>query len=93
MSVIIAGVDPRQRSADRRRFVKIAVLIAVGLGFIGFSVLMLVLGMDPEDTPPGRGFPPADGILLGSVLIAVAVFDLVRRLVTGPTKPGKRARF
>jgi hypothetical protein len=84
-------MDPRQRSADRRRFVKIGAFILVGLGFIGLAALGKALGLEPGTG--GRGYPPEFGFVLGAIWIGVAMFDLGRRLVSGPTKPGKRARY
>lgn len=84
-------MDPRQRSADRRRFLRIAVFILVGLAFICFSAVLSALPI--EESPTTRGYPIEFGYFFGTGWIAVAIFDLLRRAVSGPTKPGKRARY
>jgi len=84
-------VDPLQRSADRRRFQRIGFVCLIGLLFVGSSATMMLLGVE-EGT--GRySYPHEFGLLVGAGWIAAGLFDLVRRLLTGPTKPGKRARY
>lgn len=83
-------VDPRQRSADRRRFKRIAFAFAVGLACILLTLALLALGVDEAEGRPGRSVWL--GFLFGAGWIGAALYELGRRLVTGPTKPGKRAR-
>jgi hypothetical protein len=84
-------VDPRQRSADRRRFQKIGLAFVVGLMFLGLGAAAAVFDAEGGGRQWHR-FSPEVGYVLGAGWIGVAVFDLGRRLLTGPTKPGKRAR-
>lgn len=84
-------VDPRGQSADRRRFQKIA--FAFGVGFVTVALSIAVIIWVPSgDQGRGRGAPYV-GIPVGLIFMGAALIDLVRRLLSGPTKPGKRSRF
>lgn len=84
-------MDPRQRSADRRRFQKIGLAFGVGLVMVAISIGMLVWVPDGEQAHGRRS--PVVGIPLGLILMGAAGFDLTKRFLSGPTKPGKRAKF
>jgi hypothetical protein len=86
----MACVDQHQSNADRRRFQKIAFVFAVGLITVAVSAAV-TLWVPIEDQPGGRGAPVL-GIPIGVIFMGVALIDLMKRLRSGPTKPGKRAR-
>lgn len=84
-------VDPLERSAGRRRFQKIAFMLGVGLNTVVTSIAV-VAWVPPEDQLHSRSAPVV-GILTGVAFMGAASLDFAKRLVSGPTKPGKRSRF
>lgn len=84
-------VDPRQRSADRRRFQRICFAFLIGLVFILISATLVVFDID--EGSGRRSYPNELGFVFGAGWIAAGLFELVRRFVTGPTRPRKRARY
>lgn len=87
----MACVDQRQSSADRRRFQKIAFVF--GVGFVTLAVSAAVtLWVPVDDRAVGRR-APVMGIPIGLIFMSAAITDLVKRLRSGPTKPGKRSKF
>ena len=87
----MASVDQRQSSADRRRFQKIAFIFSVGL--ITVAVSAAVTLWIPLDDQTGGLRAPVLGIPIGVIFMGAAMTDLVKRLTSGPTKPGKRSKF
>lgn len=87
----MAWVDPRARTADRRRFQKIAFVFGVGLVTVAVS-LAVIIWIPAEDQAHGR-FSSYVGIPIGVIFMGTALIDLAKRLASGPTKPGKRSRF
>lgn len=87
----MASVDQRQSSADRRRFEKIA--LAFGVGLITVAVSAAVIMWVPLDDQAVGRRAPVLGIPIGLIFMGAAMTDLVKRLRSGPTKPGKRSKF
>lgn len=84
-------MDPRQRSADRRRFRRIGFVFLIGVVIILFTLGLVALGVDEAEGRAGRS--TWLGFVFGAGWIVAALYGLGRRLLTGPTKPGKRARY
>ncbi len=84
------SVDPRQRSASRRQLERIGLVCAVGLFFIAVSAVSDLIGLDGDGGY--RSYSNFWGYLIGGICIASGLYELVRRLVLGPPRPGKRAR-
>ncbi|WP_377321827.1 hypothetical protein ACFJIY_21410 [Pimelobacter simplex] len=84
-------MDPRQRSAERRRFRRIGFAFVIGLGSIVLAAGAQALGLDEAEGRGGRSV--FLGYVFGAGWIGAGLYELARRLVTGPTKPGKRARY
>lgn len=83
--------DPLERSADRRRFQKIAFVFGVGLNMVVTSIAV-VAWVPPEDQLHSRSAPVV-GIRTGVALMGAALLDFAKRSGSVPAKPGKRSRF
>jgi hypothetical protein len=79
--------QPRWRYADQLLWLAIAVCCIGGPAITALGVWALVAGFDP----PGR-VHPIEGIIVGPVLIAVGMGELLHRVRHGPQKPGRRIR-
>ena len=87
-------MDPRQRSAERRRWGRIGFAFLIGVACIALTAALMALGVDDDRGPRGfRERPTWYGYLFGAAWIAGALFEAARRLLRGPTRPGKRARY
>lgn len=86
-------MDPRQRSAERRRLRRIGFAFLIGVACIALTAALMALGVDEGGGRGSRGLPTWIGYLFGAAWIVGALYELVRRLLAGPTKPGKRARY
>lgn len=84
-------MDSRQREAERRRFLRIGLAFVIGLFFIAFTVGLQWIGAE-ESTRTVRQWPTWLGYVFGAGWIGAGLYELARRLVSGPTQPGKRAR-
>ena len=61
------------------------------LAFLTVSVAV-ILWAPSGDQARGRGAPFV-GIPIGLIFMGAALIDLAKRLLSGPTKPGKSSRF
>lgn len=91
MTGTMAFVNPRESSADRRRFQKIAFVFSVGLVTVAVSAAV-TMWVPLDDQAAGRRAPVL-GIPIGVIFMGAALIDLVKRLRSGPTKPGKHSRL